>query len=109
MKRSEALALVALMQAAWPFREFPQETVNLYAEELLPFDAALTGEGIRFLIRTKKYLPSVAEVLEVAVPTPRPELPAPDREPLPPVDRVDFKQFLRDHPNLMPKFMRREP
>src|SRR5437867_2710279 len=73
MRVSEARALVAKLAAAYPGREFPESTEALYVEMLrdLPFAEGL--RAVNGLIATSRFLPTIAEIREVASSHPLPE------------------------------------
>ncbi|MEX2031384.1 MAG: hypothetical protein WEA81_00825 [Dehalococcoidia bacterium] len=63
MKPSEAVRMVGLLQAAWPSRDFTQDTGSLYAAEIVGFEVVDAEPAIRWLIRTELWCPTVAQVV----------------------------------------------
>lgn len=65
MRKSDALAVVALIQAAYPRHPWPEPTVGLFASELERFDRAPTEQAVRAIlrVRTNEFPPSVGELL----------------------------------------------
>ena len=55
------------MRTAYPNREIPVETMALYARQLTDLDEAAVVDAIYRLVRTSKFLPSIAEIREAAV------------------------------------------
>ena len=68
MKLSDALALVADIQAAFPRQPWPEPTVNLYASELarLPLEPDAATAAIRSMIRsrTSEWAPTIGEIVQ---------------------------------------------
>lgn len=67
MKRSEAAKLVYTLMATFTHREWKPENVAAYEEALGDLEAAPTGAAIQRLIRTRTFLPSVAEIRSAAL------------------------------------------
>lgn len=68
MTRSEASQLVAMLVAAYAgsAARVSDETAEVYERMLLGLDAQAAQEAVVRLIRTSKWLPTIAEVLEAA-------------------------------------------
>lgn len=62
MKESEAKQIVALLLAAYG-REMRKETVALYTMELQPLPFDVTKVVVGGLIRTSRFLPTIAEII----------------------------------------------
>ena len=67
MKRDEAFRIVAMLQGAWPHRQLPDSTAEVYAMTLSDLAYAEVRDAVTRLIQTSKFLPSVAEIREVVV------------------------------------------
>lgn len=65
MTPSEAAKLVALLQAAYPNARWSEGTIGVYEMVLVDQDFNVTGTAIHRLIRSTKFLPTIAEILEV--------------------------------------------
>lgn len=65
MKRSEATMLVATLVAAYPRQELDQSTINVYADDLLDFDAGEVKVAIETLRRESTFFPSIHEILHL--------------------------------------------
>ena len=102
MDRSQAEAVVALVQAFFPRPELPASTVLAWATELEPFDFADGQEAARRLSREYTY-PVLAELIglvdevqreRLAVETARPALPAGEFvEAMPPEVRAKVEEL----------------
>lgn len=68
MKHSDALDLVAVIQAAYPRQPWPDPTVNLYADELarFPLEPEAATALIRAMIRERssEWAPSIGEIVQ---------------------------------------------
>lgn len=64
MTSAQAAKLVAMLQAAYPRGPWPDETRALYQAELEQHDADLMGKSVQSAIRTCKFPPTIAELLE---------------------------------------------
>lgn len=66
MKRSEAIALVAEVQAAWPQREFGPSTIKRYVDSIEHLEREAVAAAIEELVVTSKFVPSIAEITQAA-------------------------------------------
>ncbi len=73
MLDSEARVLVARLVAGYPGREFPQSSEMLYVEQLRDLEFVDALAAVDGLIRTSRFLPSIAEVRLAADTGPIPE------------------------------------
>lgn len=64
MRGSEAVALVSMLAAAFPGREFGAMTVQLYASVLTEFDLRDAQPAVQHLIRSSSWCPAVSDVIE---------------------------------------------
>lgn len=64
MNATEWAHIAARLAAAYPRLDLPAETIAVYLDELRTCDAVDVATAARNLIRTSKFLPSVAEILE---------------------------------------------
>jgi hypothetical protein len=64
MKKSEALKVIAYLEAAYPGRELPESTKGVWGTELLVYDFEDGWEAARCLSQLTTFMPSLAEVLE---------------------------------------------
>lgn len=65
MNKPDASKLVAMLVAAYPRGPWPPETTELYERELAELDRACAGAAIRNAIRTCKFSPTIAEILDL--------------------------------------------
>lgn len=74
MQRADAYSLIARLRSAYPAAEFPEETVELYADRLEMRDLERMVIAIEDLIDSSAWMPAWSEILEAyqAVPEPRP-------------------------------------
>jgi hypothetical protein len=63
---AEAAKAVAMLQAAYPAARWAEATIALYELMLSDLDFAVAGSAIARIIRTSKFLPTIAEVFDVA-------------------------------------------
>ncbi|MGQ0668517.1 MAG: hypothetical protein ACT4PO_02400 [Actinomycetota bacterium] len=64
MQHHEARKLLALLSAAFPHRDLPEETRALYVDELVSLDCARCGyTSTRTLIREARFFPPISDVL----------------------------------------------
>lgn len=80
MRESEALAIVERLRAAFPQYRIGMETMQLYAEKMLPLRADVMGEVVDDMIRLYDRWPVLSVILDAykrAVP-PQPALPEPE-------------------------------
>ena len=76
MTRAEAMRVFALLQGAYPRQELPASTESIYAAALGDLDVVAVERAVLFLIRTSRWLPTIAEIREhvaeeqVALPEP---------------------------------------
>jgi hypothetical protein len=63
---AEAAKVVATLQAAYPAARWSEGTIALYELMLADLDVALTRDAVARIIRTSKFLPTVAEILDAA-------------------------------------------
>lgn len=66
MKPSEAIEVLALVQASWPHMKLPDETVKAWAFELIDYEAVDAATGIRDLARFQTRPPALADLLGAA-------------------------------------------
>lgn len=66
MTREQALRQLATLAAAYPAKQLPEPTLELYAEALAEMSEGTGRETVREIIRTSKFFPSIAELLETA-------------------------------------------
>lgn len=91
MRRSEALALVAVLEAAYPNAKIGDPTRQLYVEFLEPVDLGIAQRAVKTLVKTEDsaFFPTIARILcyvaaeEKRQPA-RPELEAAETELIPP-------------------------
>lgn len=67
MKRSEVAMLVAELMQAYPQSQTGPATSAIYERELEDLDRALALDAVRRLVRTSKWLPTIAEIRAAAV------------------------------------------
>lgn len=67
MRASEAAELVAMLLQAYPQAQFGPASSALYERELADLDESLALAAVQRLVRTSKWLPTVAEVRAAAV------------------------------------------
>jgi hypothetical protein len=75
--RKEATQVVAMLQGAFPQRQLPDSTVEVYAMALADLDFELAKAAVMRLVQTSRFLPTVAEIREAAV-RDRVSLPTPE-------------------------------
>jgi Loader and inhibitor of phage G40P len=63
---AEAAKCVAMLQAAYPAARWSEPTIDLYELMLADLDYAVARDALVRIIKTQKFLPAVAEVLEAA-------------------------------------------
>jgi hypothetical protein len=66
VQASEAGALVAVLKAAFPRQEVPEETMRLYAEQLVDLDLKAGEAAISKLLHTSRFFPTIAEIRAAA-------------------------------------------
>lgn len=66
MKPSEVTTIVAMLAAAYPAARMNEATVDVYELMLGDLDYQVARDAIARIIRTSKFLPTVAEILEAA-------------------------------------------
>lgn len=64
MTPAEAMALVALLKAAYPRQPLEATTLKLYAEHLSEFDAPVGRVAVERVIATSRFFPTIAELRE---------------------------------------------
>lgn len=64
MKASESAKLVMMLMAAFPNGKTSEATSKVYEEMLADLDFAAARRAVTNLIRTAKFLPTVAEIRE---------------------------------------------
>lgn len=64
MKLSEVAELVMMLLAAYPHRDMSAATSSVYERSLRDLDVNLARVAVERLIRTSKFLPSIAEIRE---------------------------------------------
>lgn len=67
MTKTDALAIVAELGAAFPRPELSEESVNLYVRQLLAVDRQLARHAANRLVRTRRFLPTVAEIFDAVL------------------------------------------
>ncbi len=96
MKPSEAVTLVAVLEAAFPRWSGGETTTQLFAQKLVKYDLADAQKGIDALVdhREDTTWPSWAEVARwIRQSRPRRHsLPEPETEPLSPAEIVQYAQ-----------------
>lgn len=66
MTKPEAMKIVCVLFGSFPSARFTDQNFESYAEGLLDLDAATCGAAAQRLIRTSKFLPTIAEIREAA-------------------------------------------
>ncbi len=66
MTKAESMKIVCALFGAFPNSRFNEQNFETYAESLLDLDAKACGAAAQRLIRTSKFLPTVAEIREAA-------------------------------------------
>jgi len=66
MTELEALKIVKILQSAYPRQEFPEDTVRVYAMSLADLPVALGQRAVMELIRSSKWVPTIAEIRQRA-------------------------------------------
>jgi hypothetical protein len=64
MKHDEAAKIVAVLFASYPNGKFDRDNAKAFVDGIVDLDAAACGHAVQRLIRTNKFLPSVAEIRE---------------------------------------------
>ena len=64
MTPAEAAKAVAMLQAAYPAARWSEPTIDLYEHLLAELDFNLARDAIVRIIRSSKFLPTVAEILD---------------------------------------------
>lgn len=67
MTPSQAAKLVAVLLQAYPQAQFGPSSSALYERELADLDAGTALDAVRRIVRTNKWLPTVAEIRAAAV------------------------------------------
>ena len=67
MKESEATKLVALIQGAWPRPPLSKASIGVYTLGLSDLDAAAGQAAVTHLIKTSRWLPTIAEIRSLVV------------------------------------------
>ncbi len=67
MTRAETLKLMAVLTAAYPNRELPQETVELYCQFLADLPYPETEAAVKRHIMTNQWFPTIAEIRKAVV------------------------------------------
>jgi hypothetical protein len=75
--RKEATQIVAMLQGAFPQRQLPDSTIEVYAMALADLDFELARAAVMRLVQTSRFLPTIAEIREAAV-RDRVSLPTPE-------------------------------
>ena len=63
MNQQEAAKVVAMLMAAYPNARVPDGTVALYETMLLEFDRDRCVQAVRTIIRSSKFMPTIAEIV----------------------------------------------
>ena len=66
MTKPEAMKIVCVLFGSFPNARFNEQNFESYAEGILDLDAGPVGKAAQRLIRTNKFLPSIAELREAA-------------------------------------------
>lgn len=66
MNDLEAATVFGLLTAAWPDKQLPDETIDLWLEMAANVDAADAEDAARQIIREDQWFPSVARFLQMA-------------------------------------------
>jgi hypothetical protein len=66
MKHEEAAKIVAVLFASYPQSKFDRDNAKAYVDGIADLEASATGTAVQRLIRTNKFLPSIAEIREAA-------------------------------------------
>jgi len=64
MTKAEVTELVAVLMACYPNARFPEGTVAAYENFLLEFDHARTKKAVAGLVKTSKFMPTIAEIVQ---------------------------------------------
>lgn len=67
MTPGETAALVSAVAAAFPAARMSRDTVDIYREMLQDLDAQAASAAVRNLVRTAKWLPTIAEIRAAVV------------------------------------------
>ena len=76
MTREQAAQLVAILVGHYPSAKFTRENAQAWTDTLQELDAERTHEAVKKLVRTEKWMPSLAHIFELVAP-PKRELAAP--------------------------------
>lgn len=82
MTREQAAQLVAILVAHYPNAKFTRENAQAWTDELQALDAEKTHAAVKALVRTEKWMPSLAHIFELVAP--KREYAAPYHRPFPP-------------------------
>ena len=63
MTKSEVSKLVAILMACYPGMQFPPGTVLAYENFLIDLDHERAKRAVESLVRTKKFMPAIAEIV----------------------------------------------
>ena len=88
MKKSECAQIVAMLFAAYPQSKGSESTSAVYEEHLADLDFAATKAAIGRLLKSSKFLPTIAEIREERARY----APAPPALPPAPVERVPYAE-----------------
>jgi len=64
MTKPEAMKIVCVLFGSFPNSRFNEQNFESYAESIQDLDASTCGAAVQRLIRTSKFLPSLAEIRE---------------------------------------------
>ena len=64
MMESGVAVAVAILRDAYPRQDFPERTAVLYGRMLADLDDLLVVEAVRKIVKTSRFLPSIAEIRE---------------------------------------------
>jgi hypothetical protein len=67
MTKTEAMKIVCVLFGSFPNARFNEQNFESYAEGIQELDATTCGAAAQRLIRTSKFLPSIAEIREATV------------------------------------------
>lgn len=66
MTKPEAMKIVCVLFGSFPNARFTEQNFESYAEGLLDLDGRTCGAAVQRLIRTNRFLPSIAEIREAS-------------------------------------------
>lgn len=66
MTIDEALELMGTLAAAYPRQELRDETLEVYARDLIDLDQKLAAEAVAHVLRSSRFFPTIAEIRDAA-------------------------------------------